>query len=154
VEEIPKIEKDVPVRSPFSGIQSPLKSDPKRRSGFGIWVVTGIVCLAVLAFIFGQRALRDPLRTLQSFPVQEYYENYSSLEGTRFKAELKAVHQVGWKEDVGRLVVFNIDQTENPVVILISPKDEATSIKSGDRYLAEIRVTEGGLLTAQNLRKE
>ena len=109
--------------------------------------------LGVILF-FVQRTLNDPLRTLRQFPVGEYYENHSSLEGTRFKARLKAVNQIGWKEEMGRLIVFHAGDNADPVVVLIEPAYDKLSFEPGETYAAEVRVGEGGLLTANHLRKE
>lgn len=145
-----------PVRSPFSGVQSTIVRPERLKPR--IFAITLTVLLGVLVvaggFVLFQKGLSDPLRTLQDFPVDEYYENHSALEGTRFKARLKAVNQIGWKEDLGRLVIFEAGAGGKPVVVVIPPNLETLSIESGQPYQAEIRVTEGGLLKANYLRKD
>lgn len=156
VSDIPNPEEDSEVQSPFAGTQASVLTEKKARSKGRPWILSGIVIIGVfaLAIFFAQKAIRNPLRTLQEFPVSEYYKNHTSLEGTRFKSRLKVVNQLGWKEEVGRLVVFHAGDGENPVVVLIPPEKDSLSFESGESYAAELLVGEGGLLTAGYLKRE
>jgi hypothetical protein len=106
---------------------------------FGIALVGGVAAFSTGAFF-------NPLRTLRKFPVQEYYDNHSSLEGTRFRAELTIAGQIGWKENLGRLVNCNLEGVKSPVVVLLSPKFDSTPMEAGEHFQAELLVAEGGLI--------
>jgi len=155
VDEFPEADQGTPVNSPFTGVHSTVHSE-RKNSSRQIWLVPAIfgVGVAAMVIFFAQKAIYDPLRTLQPFPVKEYYENHASLEGTRFKVQLKVINQLGWKDEVGRLIIFNVGSSDNPVVVLVSTKQDTLSFEPGDTYQAELRVGEGGLLKADHLKKE
>lgn len=91
-----------PIISPFSdaeghGFQKQRKNSPL------VWITLGVglaILLSVASF-FILRQLNDPFRTLEPFPVSKYMENYKSLAGSKFKANLRVENDLGWKEGVG-----------------------------------------------------
>lgn len=142
------------VRSPFAGTQSTIRKTRRKPASSAVLIGTVLACFAALAFgvYLSRGAFNNPLRTLRSFPVEEYYSNHSSLEGTRFKADFKILDQLGWKEDVGRLVTVAINE-EKPVVIVVPQKFESIDFERGDHFEGELLVGQGGLIKANYLRK-
>jgi len=134
------------VRSPFEGMQSSLSRRNTKKTGKTMIVAVAIALVTVVISVFVFRSLANPLRTLKPFPTEEYYEHYQSLEGTRFKATLRAAGQIGWKKDLGRLVNFQVEPDGKPIVALLPPQFDSQTFESGETFDAEIRVEEGGLL--------
>jgi hypothetical protein len=71
------------------------------------------------------RHLNDPLRTLEAFPSAKYMEGYRSLAGSKFRATLRVENDLGWKEGIGRLMVFSLTDDPLPIVVMIPPGDSA-----------------------------
>lgn len=120
-----------------------------------VWVGCGaaaLVLIAVLAVVLNN-SLNNPLRTLKDFPVEEYYDNHSALEGGRYKGELRVISSLGWRENVGRLVNFEVGPNNKPIVILIPPSLNETRFEPGDKFTAELRIGEGGLVKAGFLKR-
>lgn len=134
------------VRSPFEGVQSSLSNRNPKGSGKTVIVAVIVALVAVVLGVFVFRSLSNPLRTLKPFPTEEYYEHYQSLEGTRFKATLRAAGQIGWKKDLGRLVNFKVEPDGKPIVALLPSEFDSQTFESGETFDAEIRVEEGGLV--------
>jgi hypothetical protein len=142
---------DPGIQSPFSGKQSSLRTKSSPGAGKSIFVVLTVgVILTVLA-VFVIRSVNDPLRTLRPFPVQNYYDHYASLEGTRFKATIRAAGQIGWKKELGRLVNFKVEPDGQPIVVLIPPKFDSQTFESGEIFDVELLVEEGGLIKVNHL---
>jgi hypothetical protein len=120
------------------------------------WVASTLLILIVLAVAgyFVQRYLNDPYRTLEPFPVDKYLSDYRSLSGSKFKAEVKVSADLGWKEDVGRLMVFTIGTDTRPVVVLIPPKLSGIFFTKGQDYQTSLEVGEGGLIYADSCEKD
>jgi len=112
------------------------------------------IALVVLIGWFINNSLNSPLRTLRAFPVEDYYDNYASLEGGRFKAELKVINSIGWKDKVGRLVTFSVGSGEKPIVVLIPPEFDNTQFDPGQKFSTGLFIGEGGLVKATFLQKE
>ncbi len=106
--------------------------------------------MLVAAILLG-RTLNNPLRTLKPFPVEEYYDHPSSLEGTRFKATIRAAGQIGWKKEVGRLVNFKVEPAGKPIVALLPPKFDSVTFEAGETFEAGLLVDEGGLIKVNHL---
>lgn len=116
-------------------------------------IITVIVITAVLLVTgyFFSKTLTNPLRTLKQFPIETYYDHPSSLEGTRFKATLRAGNQIGWKKEIGRLVNFRIEPSGDPIVALVPPKFETIAFEPDEAFDAELLVEEGGLIKVNYL---
>jgi hypothetical protein len=114
------------------------------------------VALIVLATVgyFVQRYLNDPYRTLEPFPVDKYLSDYRSLSGSKFKAEVKVSADLGWKAEVGRLMVFTIGTDSRPVVVLIPPRLSGIFFTKGQDYQTSLEVGEGGLIYADSCEKD
>jgi hypothetical protein len=149
---VPQGDED-PIMSPFSDVASQPRHE--RKKSRGLLITGGVLILAILAvggfFLFQQ--LNDPLRTLEAFPVQKYLENFRSLEGSKFKAELRVENDLGWKEGVGRLMVFSVRGEPNPIVVLIPPSLAQTYFVKGQNYRGELEVKQGGLIHANSCKK-
>lgn len=141
------------VRSPFSGTHSSVQKAGGARNSRKIGLAVAFALVLLGAGYFVLQSINDPLRTLREFPIEEYYTNHASFEGTRFRGQLKAVTQLGWKREAGRLVLFGLGETEKPAVVLIPPKFENLSIEPGESFQAELLVGEGGLITASLVRR-
>ena len=145
----------VGVVSPFASAQASISTAEKRVASRRMWwVMGGIgVVLAVIAAIFIFRYVNDPYRTLEPFPVSRYLENYHSLAGSKFRGDIRVEADLGWKEGVGRLMVFSSIGDGHSFVVLMPPKLAGTYFTKGQVYSAELEVREGGLIYANSCRK-
>ena len=98
------------------------------------------------------RMLSDPLRLVEEFPFQRYYDNPRALAGNRFKEDFDVVEHLGRKEGFGRLVVVASAKTSDPVVVLLPPKLDEASLRSGQKITTELRVQDDGLIEVISLR--
>ena len=142
------------VVSPFSDVSSTPQSGKGRKKS-SVYLLAGISALVIFAvggfFVF--QSMNDPLRTLEPFPVAKYLEGFRSLEGAKFKAELRVENDLGWKEGVGRLMVFSVKGEPNPIVVLIPPALAQTYFVKGQSYRGELEVKQGGLIYANSCKK-
>lgn len=102
-------------------------------------------------FLF--RYLNDPLRTLEPFPVAKYMDSYRALAGSKFRGNLRVENDLGWKEGVGRLMVFSCREDPRPIVVMIPPSLAQIYFTKGQTYEGELEVKEGGLIYANSIRK-
>lgn len=144
------------VISPFSQNEVTL-APPRRSSGKFIWsIVLGLVLLVigVTAGSFVTRYLNDPYRTLEPFPVGKYLDGYRALAGSKFKAELRVEADLGWKDGVGRLMLFSTPEDSRPIAVMIpAAVGKDIYFTKGQTYLAEVEVKEGGLIYANSCQK-
>jgi hypothetical protein len=143
--------------SPFAQTTSTIEPPHKRHStSWPLWVVTGLLVLVVVGIIayFTVQYLGNPYRTLEAFPVDKYLSDYRSLSGAHFRADLKVSADLGWKDGVGRLMVFTVGDDSRPVVVLIPPKLGGIFFTKGQNYQASLGVGEGGLIYADSFEKE
>jgi len=152
------------VISPFAQTTSTVQGTRSHSSSsVALWVVSSLLVLVIvgIAGYFSYKYLADPHRTMEQFPVDKYMsDEYRSLAGAKFKADLKVSADLGFKPTVGRLMVFTI-QNENgtqsdsrPLVVLIPPKLGGIFFEKGQTYLIEMEVGDGGLLNANSCEKE
>jgi hypothetical protein len=145
------------VISPFAQTTSTIA--PARRGGspsWPLWIVSGLLALVVLGIIayFTLQYIGNPYRTLEAFPIDKYLSDYRSLSGAKFRADLKVSADLGWRADVGRLMVFTVADDNRPVVVLIPPKLGGIFFTKGQNYQASLEVGEGGLIYADSFEKE
>jgi hypothetical protein len=155
----PEEESESPrVISPFAQTTSTVQTSGGGRGGssWPLWVVSALLLLVVAGVIgyFTYKYLEDPYRTLETFPVDKYMSDYRSLAGAKFKADLKVSADLGWKEDVGRLMVFTMANDSRAVVVLMPPKLSGIFFTKGQNYRASLEVGEGGLIYADSCEKE
>jgi hypothetical protein len=140
--------------SPFSDAEiDPIRK--KKKNSAVPWIICGLVLLVVLSgggFVLA-RYLNDPLRVLELFPVSKYMENYKSVVGAKFRADLRVENDLGWKDGIGRLMVFTLREDPHPIVVMIPPNLAQTYFTKGQNYMAELEVKEGGLIYANSCRK-
>ncbi len=139
------------VVSPFAHAEAMMPSGRSPRSRMG-WVI-GVVLFFILAGGIGgwltMRYLNDPLRTLESFPVAKYLDDYKGLAGSRFKGDLRVEADLGWKDGVGRLMLFTAPDDNRPVAVMIpAGVANGTFFEKGQTYLMALEVKEGGLIYA------
>ena len=142
------------VISPFSDAEP--QSRPRKRKGrAGVFVGLAVVLLLALGIggFFLYQTLNDPLRTLEPFPVGKYLESYKPLAGSKFRADLRVENDLGWKEGIGRLMVFSLREDPRPIVVMIPPGLSEIYFTKGQNYQAELEVKEGGLIYANSCRK-
>jgi hypothetical protein len=120
------------------------------------WTLTALAIVVVLAVVgyFVESYLNDPYRTLEPFPVDKYMSDYRSLAGSKFKADVKVSADLGWKAEVGRLMVFTIGTDSRPVVVLIPPRLAGIFFTKGQNYQTSLEVGEGGLIYADSCEKD
>jgi hypothetical protein len=150
----------VNVVSPFAKVEglAPLVPEGSRRRAFYSWVIGGAIVLIIAGTFAGwliMRYLRDPLRTMEEFPIPKYLDSYKGLEGSRFKGDLRVEADLGWKDGVGRLMLFIDSEDDRPVAIMI-PAGVAggTFFEKGQTYRMALEVKEGGLIYADTCTKE
>jgi len=143
------------VRSPFSdskaSIGVPRAAFSTRGLIWGAVITLAVVIIAGIA-IFSMGLFFNPLRTLREFPAQEYYDNHATLQGTRYRSNLTITGQIGWKNDLGRLVNCTSGDGKSPLVVLIPAKFDSIPMEAGEHFQAELLVAEGGLIKVNFLR--
>jgi hypothetical protein len=143
--------------SPFAQTTSTLEpARSGRATSWPLWLVSALLVLVVIGVVgyFTWQYLENPYRTLETFPVDKYLSDYRSLSGAKFRADLKVSADLGWKDDVGRLMVFTVADDNRPVVVLIPPKLGGIFFTKGQNYQASLEVGEGGLIYADSFEKE
>jgi hypothetical protein len=110
--------------------------------------------IAEYGISFCYRYATNQYRILEPFSVEKYYADFLPLTGNKFRAEMKVVADLGWKEGSGRLMVFTIDGDPRPVGVLIPPKLSGIFFTKGQTYQSALEVSEGGLLYADSCEKE
>lgn len=142
--------------SPFADEEVMIDSTRSRKRSPALWIGAGLVAVVVLAIIGFLIAgyLNNPYRTLEPFPVSKYLESHRALAGSRFKADLRVEADLGWKEGVGRLMLFTTESEPRPIAVLV-PEAVGKDIyfTKGQIYRAELEVKEGGLIYANACRK-
>ncbi len=143
--------------SPFAQTTSTVQ--PKRsRDGTSValWIVSSLLVLIVLGIVafFTFKYLNDPFRTLPTFPMDKYLADYRPLAGGKFKADLKVSNDLGWKPDVGHLMVFTVQDDSHALVVLIPPTLSGIFFTKGQNYQISLEVREGGLVYADSCEKE
>jgi hypothetical protein len=123
-----------------------------------IWIATGglfLVLLGAILAVVAVHYLNDPYRTLEEFPVGKYFDDYQSLAGSKFRADVHVEADLGWKDKAGRLMLFSGTDDSRPFAIMI-PIGVANGISfdKGQAYTAEVQVKEGGLIYAEAFRKD
>ena len=144
------------VISPFAQTTSTVQSGGGRGSGsVGLWLVSGLVILVILAIVgyFTYKYLADPYRTLEAFPMDKYLSDYRSMQGAKFKADLKVSADLG-TQGGKRLMVFTFQNDSRPLVVLIPPKLGGIFFEKGQNYQASLEVEDGGLVYADTCEKE
>ncbi len=141
--------------SPFSDTEShTFQRRTKNRVGLWAAVATAACVAVAVAGVFLVRYLNDPLRTLDTFPVAKYMESYKALAGSKFRANLRVENDLGWKEGVGRIMVFSLRDDARPIVVMIPPSLADIYFTKGQTYQSELEVKEGGLIYANSIRKD
>lgn len=145
------------VISPFAKTTSTVQPRGGRGSGsWALWLVSTLLILVIVGIVgyFTYKYLADPYRTLEPFPMDKYLADYRSLEGARFKADLKVSADLGWKAETGRLMVFTIENDTRQLVVLIPPSLGGLFFEKGQNYQASLEVGDGGLVYADSCQKE
>jgi len=143
--------------SPFAQtISSVQPARSKGRINWPLWIVSSLLIVVTLGMMsyFLYKYIGDPYRTLEPFPVDKYLSDYRSLAGARFKADLKVSADLGWKADTGRLMVFTVENSNRPIVVMIPPKLGGIFFMKGQNYQASLEVGEGGLIYADSCDKD
>jgi len=145
------------VVSPFAQTTSAVLPAGRRRSSG--WLIGALVVLLVLVGIgtagyFTAQYLNDPYRTLEPFPVDKYLSDYRSLAGSKFKAEVKVSNDLGFRDGVGRLMVFTVGTDNRPIVVLIPAKLANIYFTKGQNYQTSLEVGQGGLIYADSCEKD
>ena len=143
--------------SPFAQTTSTVRSSQgKDPQNLSLWIVCGLLTLIVVGMVgyFVYKYVEDPYRTLEPFPADKYLADYRSLSGAKFKADLKVSADLGWKADIGHLMVFTAESDRRSLVVLIPPKLGGIFFVKGQSYQATLEVGEGGLIYADSCDKE
>lgn len=146
-----------PIISPFADTTSVIRPAAERSARLRpLWIISAAVVLVVLgnAVYFTWKYLSNPYRTLEPFSTDKYLADFQPMAGGRFRADLKVMADLGWKENVGRLMVFTEAKDTRPVLVLIPPKLAAIFFTKGQIYEVSLEVGEGGLIYADSCDKE
>ena len=142
--------------SPFSATEAVVPSGGNLKGKILAWSLASLLLLAVVVggAVLVMQYMNDPYRTMQPFPVEKFLENYRGLAGAKYKAEVQIEADLGWKEGVGRLMLFTVSGDSRPIAVLV-PVEVSNNVYfvKGQKYLAELVVKEGGLIYANSCRK-
>jgi hypothetical protein len=144
------------VISPFA--HSEVAISPNKGTSGKLFLIIGLSLLLVVAGavagIFVMRYVNDPYRTLETFPVSKYFDDYQGLAGSKYKADFRVEADLGWKDGAGRLMLFSTADDSRPIAVMI-PAAVANGIyfTKGQTYTAEVEVKEGGLIYADSFQK-
>lgn len=143
-----------PVVSPFSDAAGSPANGRRNSLLFSILAILGTAAaLVATGGYFVLQRLNDPLRTLEGFPLNKYLDSYRSLSGAKFRGNLRVENDLGWKDGIGRLMVFSLAEHPEPVVVMIPGAAAQTYFTKGQSYEAELEVREGGMIYANTIRK-
>lgn len=148
---------DNQVISPFAQTTSMIRPSAEgKRMSWPLWIVSGLLLLVVLGNVayFAFKYLNDPYRTLPLFSVDNYLADFQPLTGSKFKADFKVVADLGWKENVGRLMVFTATNDSRPILVLIPPGLSGVFFTKDQTYQISLEVGEGGLIYADSCEKD
>lgn len=140
--------------SPFSDAEDQFPTR-MRKKPVALWMASGGIFVVVVAAAcyFLLAYLNDPLRTLEEFPVAKYLESHKAVAGTKFRGNLRVENDLGWKEAVGRVMVFTVRDDPRPIVVMVPASLASLYFVKGQSYEAELEVKEGGLIYANSCRK-
>ncbi len=146
---------DSSVISPFAQTTSSVTA-ARRPGSWTLWIVSTLLGMVVLGngAYFGFRYLANPYRTLEPFSVDKYLADFQPLAGSKFGAVLKVVADLGWKENIGRLMVFNAPNDSRPILVLVPPNLAGLYFSKGQTYQVALEVGEGGLIYADSCDKD
>ncbi len=143
--------------SPFAQTTSTIP--PRAEKTKNAWwprLVAGLLALVLAgnAAYFSYKYLHDPYRTLEPFSVDRYLADFQPLAGGKFGSDLKVVADLGWNENVGRLMVFTAPNDNRPILVLIPPKLSGIFFSKGQTYQVAMEIGEGGLIYADSCDKD
>jgi hypothetical protein len=150
-------ERDGTVISPFAQTTSTIRPSLERtKISWPLWIVSGVLVLVILGngAYFAFKYLNDPYRRLEPFSVDKYLADFQPLAGSKFKADFKVVADLGWKENIGRLMVFTAPNDNRPILVMIPPKLSGIFFTKGQTYQVSLEVGEGGLIYADSCEKD
>jgi hypothetical protein len=153
----PESEQENPrIISPFAQTTSTVRHGGGGGTSIALWIVSSLLVLVILTIVgfVTYKALDNPYRTLEPFPMDKYLSDYRAMTGNKFKADLKVSADLGWKAETGRLMVFTLQDDSRPLVVLIPPKLKDIYFTKGQSYQASLEVQEGGLVYADSCDKE
>ena len=140
------------VVSPFANTSASMVPSTKDRRRVAAWVAAILLALGTGGIAVSQY-LRNPYRTLEVFPIGKYLESHRSLLGAKFKMDLRVEADLGWKDGVGRLMLFSGTEDSRVVAVMIPASLSTVYFTKGQTYLAELEVKEGGLIYANSCKK-
>lgn len=126
------------------------RSAPYLLIGIGLILLIGAAVGGVVLFGY----LNDPYRKLEEFPVARYLENYQSLSGLKFRSDLRVEADLGWKDGVGRLMVFTPVGDTHQLAAFVPPSLTDVFFNKGQNYTTSLEVKEGGLIYVDSCRKD
>lgn len=151
-----------PMQSPHYNYSAPFsqaEAQMPKSSGGGkavLWAVMGAVGALVvigLGYVIFQ-SLQDPYRTLDVFPTPKYLDDFQSVVGSRFRAEVTVDAELGGSFEKGRLLSFRESSSQKSLVVLVPPSLSQIAFSKGQSYVTELEVGQGGLIQAHGFKKK
>jgi hypothetical protein len=145
------------ITSPFSSEKAQPSARGGTRSSSWKAILIGGLVVALLALTAGGafllQYLNDPFRKLEEFPVGKYFDSYRSLAGLKFRSDMRVEADLGWKDGIGRLMVFTPTGDNRQLAVFIPPVLSGVFFNKGQNYTIQLEVKEGGLIYADSCRK-
>ncbi len=142
--------------SPFANAEASVPTQSQGGKNLLLWIGLGVILVAVgvVSGIFVTGYLNNPYRTLEPFPVAKYFDGHRAVAGAKFRGDLRVEADLGWKEGIGRLMLFSVAEDSRPIAVMV-PEVAGREVyfTKGQSYLAELEVKEGGLIYANSIRK-
>jgi len=118
------------------------------------YLFTVVPLLAIViggAIYFAQP--HDNFRAIQPLNAAEYAENANSLTGNTYKVIATVQNMLASDPTKGRLVSITTSDGGN-IALLVPATFNEVNLQKGQRYVAEVSVTEHGVLTVKHMAKE
>jgi hypothetical protein len=148
---------DSPILSPFAQTTTSVRPATRHHAiSWPLWIVSAALALVLLghAAYFTFKYLANPYRTLEPFSTDRYLADFQPLAGSKFGSDLKVVADLGWRENVGRLMVFTAPNDTRPILVLIPPKLSGIFFTKGQTYQVAMEIGQGGLIYADSCDKD
>lgn len=116
-------------------------------TGATLFLLAAIIVIGILLLLQNGGFSR-----LEPLPTAAYQANPANFLGNRYELMAQVHSLLLWEKGIGRLVALTPDSEPGRVAVFV-PEALDVSLHTGQRYLWEISVREGGLLYVEDLEK-